>query len=85
MTDYASLCLIPYVIAFLLFVFRFYNRERVSSIFSLTFVLAILTVLAAFSYLLLGVLDSLPAHSALIYGAIGLILLATAIGRLFIL
>jgi hypothetical protein len=73
----------PFILAFLVFVFRFYNRESASSIKNLSFVLAILTVLIAFSYLILGIATMLPPYSTIGYLAIGLILLATAIARMF--
>jgi len=83
MTNTTSYLLVPFILAFLVFVFRFYNRESASSIKNPSFLLAILTVLIAFSYLILGVTTMLPAHSTIAYLVIGLILLAIAITRMF--
>jgi quinol-cytochrome oxidoreductase complex cytochrome b subunit len=83
MTNTSTFILVPFIFAFLVFVFRFYNRESAASIKSPSFVLAILTVLIAGSYLILGVTGNLPPYSAIGYLLIGLMLLATAIARMF--
>lgn len=83
MTNTTSFLLAPFILAFLVFVFRFYSRENASSIKNFSFVLAILTVLIAGSYLILGVIGSLPPYSTLGYIVVGLILLGTAITRMF--
>jgi hypothetical protein len=83
MTNTTSFLLAPFILAFLVFVFRFYSRENASSIKNPSFMLAILTVLIAFSYLILGVTTMLPPYSTIVYLVIGLILLATAITRMF--
>ena len=83
MTNTTSFLLMPFILAFLVFVFRFYNRENASSIKNPSFMLAILTVLIAFSYLILGITMMLPPYSTIIYLVIGLILLVTAITRMF--
>jgi quinol-cytochrome oxidoreductase complex cytochrome b subunit len=83
MTNTTSFLLVPFILAFLIFVFRFYNRESASSIMNPSFLLAILTVLIAFSYLILGISTMLPPYSTVIYLVIGLILLAIAIARMF--
>ena len=83
MTNKTSFLLVPFILAFLVFVFRFYSRESASSIKNPSFVLAILTVLIAFSYLILGVTTLLPPYGTICYFVIGLILLATAVTRMF--
>ena len=83
MTNTTTLLLIPFVLAFLVFVFRFYSRESASSIKNPSFMLAILTILIAGSYLLLGVAESLPPYSTIGYAVVGIILLVTAIARMF--
>jgi hypothetical protein len=83
MTNTSTLILAPFILAFLVFVYRFYNRERAASIFNPSFLLAIGTMLIAGGYLVLGVIDSLPAYSTLGFGIVGLILLAVAILRMF--
>lgn len=84
MTNASTIILAPFILAFLVFVFRFYNRERAASIANLSFLLAIGTVLIAGAYLFLGVTDNLPDYGTLGFGLVGLILLAVAIARLFI-
>jgi quinol-cytochrome oxidoreductase complex cytochrome b subunit len=83
MTNTTTIPLIPFVLAFLVFVFRFYSRESASSIKNPSFMLAILTVLIAGSYLVLGVAASLPPYSTIGYIVVGLILLGTAVSRMF--
>jgi hypothetical protein len=83
MTNTTTFLLMPFIVAFLVFVFRFYNRENASSIKNLSFVLAIVTVVIAFSYLILGVTTMLPPYSTIIYLAVGVILMVIAIARMF--
>jgi hypothetical protein len=83
MTNTTSILLAPFILAFLVFVFRFYSRENAASIKNPSFMLAILTVLIAGSYLILGVAELLPPYSTIIYAVIGLILFATAVVRMF--
>jgi hypothetical protein len=83
MTNTTTFLLIPFVLAFLVFVFRFYSRESASSIMNPSFLLAILTVLIAGSYLILGVAQLLPPFSTIGYTVVGLILLVTAVSRMF--
>lgn len=83
MTNTTSLLLLPFLVAFLLFIFRFYNREGAASIANFSFVMAIFSVLMAGAYLVLGVIGLLPAYGTIGFTCIGLILLGTAILRLF--
>jgi hypothetical protein len=83
MTNTTSFLLAPFILAFLVFVFRFYSRENAASITNPSFLLAILTVLIAGSYLILGVTELLPPYSTIGYAVVGLILLGTAILRMF--
>ena len=83
MTNTTTILLIPFVLAFLVFVFRFYSRESASSIKNPSFMLAILTMLIAGSYIVLGVVQLLPPFSTIGYAVVGLILLVTAISRMF--
>ena len=85
MSSFSTIILAPFIIAFIVFVGRFYGREGASSMRSLSFLLAICTVVSAFSYLVLRVSDALPSYGTIGYGIGGLMLLATAIGRLFML
>jgi quinol-cytochrome oxidoreductase complex cytochrome b subunit len=83
MTSISTILLVPFILAFLVFVFRFYNREGASSMTQPSFLLAILTVVIAGTYLLLGVIGLLPPYSTIGFALIGLILFGTAVTRMF--
>jgi quinol-cytochrome oxidoreductase complex cytochrome b subunit len=83
MTNTTTILLVPFILAFLVFVLRFYNREGASSMARPSFLLAMLTVAIAGAYLILGVLGALPPYSTISFAAVGLILLGTAILRMF--
>lgn len=83
MTNATTFLLSPFILAFLVFVFRFYTREGANLASGASFLLAMLTVAIAFAYLILGVAGTLPPYSTIGIAAIGLILLATAILRIF--
>ncbi len=83
MTNTSTILLVPFILAFFIFVLRFYSRERAASVTNLSFLLAMLTVLVAGAYLILGVIDALPPYSTICLTAIGLVLLVTAISRMF--
>lgn len=83
MTNTTSFLLAPFIMAFLVFVFRFYSRESAASIKNPSFLLAILTVVIAGSYLILGVAELLPPYSTIGYALVGLILFGIAILRMF--
>jgi uncharacterized membrane protein YcaP (DUF421 family) len=85
MADFSTIILVPFVLAFLVFVLRFYGRESASSMRSFSFVLAFLTVAASGLYLYLRVTSALPLYGTAGFGLLGLGLLATAIGRMFML
>jgi hypothetical protein len=83
MTSATSILLVPFILAFLVFILRFYSREGASSVKNPSFLLAVLTMLIAGSYLVLGVVELLPPYSTVGYALVGLILLVTAITRIF--
>lgn len=83
MTNTSTFLLVPFLLAFLLFVFRFYNRERAASVTNPSFLLAIATILIAGGYLFLRVTEYLPGYGTLGFAIIGVVLLITAIARLF--
>jgi quinol-cytochrome oxidoreductase complex cytochrome b subunit len=83
MTNTSTILLVPFILAFLVFILRFYNREGASSMTRPSFLLAILTMLIAGAYLILGVTSSLPPYSTIGFAIVGLILLGTAILRMF--
>lgn len=83
MADFSTIILVPFILAFLIFVLRFYGRESASSMLNFSFVLAFLTVVASGLYLYLRVAGALPPYGTAGFGVLGLGLLATAIGRMF--
>ena len=83
MSSFSTIILMPFIVAFLVFVVRFYGRESASSMANASFVLAVGTMLIAGSYLLLRITETLPPHGTIGFGVAGLALLATAIGRMF--
>jgi hypothetical protein len=83
MTQASTILLVPFILAFLVFALRFYNREGAYPLTRPSFMLAILTMLIAGGYLILGVLHTLPPYSTIGFGIIGVILLATAVLRMF--
>ena len=83
MSNTSTLLLVPFILAFLVFVLRFYNREGASSMRRPSFLLALLTVAFAGTYLILGVVHALPPYSTIGFALIGVILLGTAITRMF--
>lgn len=83
MTNTSTILLVPFILAFLIFVLRFYSREGASSMTRPSFLLAGFTVLIAGGYLTLGVINALPPYSTVGFAAIGVILLTTAILRMF--
>ena len=83
MTNASTTLLLPFIVAFLIFLLRFYSREGASSMTRPSFLLAGLTVLIAGGYLTLGIMKALPPYSTISFAAVGVILLATAILRMF--
>ena len=83
MSSFSTVILLPFVLAFLVFVVRFYTRESASSMGNLSFVLASFTVISATSYLMLRISDMLPSYGTVGFGVVGVVLLGTAIARLF--
>lgn len=83
MTNISTILLVPFILAFLVFVLRFYSREGAASMTQPSFMLAGLSVLIAGFYLVLGVMHSLPPYSTVGFAAVGVVLLATAILRMF--
>jgi hypothetical protein len=78
-----SIILVPFIFAFLTFVLRFYARERAASMANPSFLLALLTVLVAGTYLFLGVIEMLPAYGEAGFGLAGVALLVLAVARMF--
>ena len=77
-----QILLLPFILAFLLFAFRFYTREGAASITRPSFLLALATSSIAGLYLVLRVLDSLPPYGDPGFFVAGLAMLGVAILRL---
>jgi hypothetical protein len=80
-----TIILVPFILAFLVFVLRFYARESASSMKNLSFLLALGSVVAAGVYLCLRITDLLPTYGTAGFALVGLALLGTAITRMFML
>jgi hypothetical protein len=75
--------LVPFIVAFLGFILRFYGRENAASMSNPSFLLAAATVIIAVAFLGLGVVNLLPAYSSIAFGVVGLALTALAVARMF--
>jgi hypothetical protein len=83
MSSFSTIILVPFILAFLIFVFRFYGREGAGSMRNPSFMLAVLTMATAGFYLYLRISGALPSYGTAGFAVIGLGLLGTAIGRMF--
>ncbi len=83
MSDFSTIVLLPFIIAFLIFVLRFYSRESAASMRNPSFLLGALTVLIAGGYLTLRITHGMPAYGSVGFGLAGVALLATSIVRMF--
>jgi hypothetical protein len=83
MTNTSTIVLVPFILAFLIFVLRFYNREGASGMMRPSFLLAALTMLFVLVYLGLGITRTLPPYGTIGFAAAGLVMLGTAILRMF--
>jgi cytochrome c biogenesis protein CcdA len=77
--------LAPYFLAFVAYILRFYGREHAGSKSSPSFILAVVTVVVALSFLFLGIGGFLPAYGDTVFLAVGIVLLVFAIIRWFML
>ena len=82
MSNVSTIILIPFFFAFLMFVGRFYVRERAGSKTNPSFLLALATLAVAAGYLMLGIVRWLPEYGTFGFGVIGLALLALSIWRM---
>jgi len=74
-----SVWLVTLVMAFLVYVIKFYARERAGSIFSASFGLASLCLLLLLTYLVMSVLGMLVPDMAMSFGIEGLVLFVLGI------
>jgi hypothetical protein len=70
---------IPFLLAFLLSVKRFYFRDSAASIFRPSFLLAFGSMALAGIYLVFGALRMLPPYSPVAFGIVGLLCLGAAV------
>ncbi|PPQ35514.1 hypothetical protein [Rhodopila globiformis] len=80
-----SVILLPFVVAFVIFVVRFYFREHAASMANPSFLLAAGSSAMIVLYLVLNVLDRLGTYGTLGFGLVGLALLGVSILRMFML
>jgi hypothetical protein len=83
MSSLATLILALYIVAFLVFVVRFYVRDGANSITAPSFLMALATVAVAVLYLCLGIFWGLPPFAPLVFGLIGAGLLGFGVFRSF--
>ncbi len=83
MSDFSTIILVPFILAFLTFVLRFYGRESAASMRNLSFILALATIVIAGGYLYLRVMGALPPYGTTGFGIVGLLLFATSVARMF--
>jgi uncharacterized membrane protein len=83
MSNFSTIILVPFILAFLIFVLRFYGRESASSMRNPSFILAFFTVASAGAYLYLRISNALPSYGTAGFGLAGLVLLGIAIARMF--
>ncbi|MFL5256061.1 MAG: hypothetical protein ACJ8AI_24845 [Rhodopila sp.] len=83
MSDQYNFIVIPYLLAFLLSVKRYYFRDAAGSIFRGSFLLAVGSMALAACYLILGALHALPSYSAVAFGIVGLLCLGAAVWQAF--
>ncbi len=83
MSELHTFIAIPFLLAFVLSVKRFYFRDGAASIFRGSFLLASGAMLVALIYVLLGAGKMLPPYGTLGFGIIGLLFLAVAVWQAF--
>jgi len=67
----APLALLPLIAGVIVLAIRFYAREGAMSIFSMTFILATVSVMLLILYMFLVVLDLLPPYAWVGFGGFG--------------
>ena len=83
MSDLHTFIIIPFLLAFLFSVKRFYFRDNAGSIFRLSFLLALGSMAIAGIYVVLGALKTLPPYGTLGFGIVGLLCLGVAVWHSF--
>jgi len=83
MSETYTFIVIPFLVAFLFSVKRFYFRDGGASIFRASFLLAVGSMLVGCVYLVFGAMRMLPPYSALAFGIIGLLCMTLAVWQSF--
>ncbi|HVZ07350.1 hypothetical protein [Rhodopila sp.] len=83
MSETHTFIIIPYLLAFLLSVKRFYFRDSAISVLRASFLLALGSMALAGIYLVFGALEMLPAYSTVVFGILGVACLAVAVWQAF--
>jgi len=83
MSDLHTFIVIPYLLAFLFSIKRFYFRDNAGSIFRTSFVLAFGSMALGGLYIVLGALKTLPPYGTLGFGIFGLVCLGLAVWQAF--
>lgn len=78
MAQNSFIYLIPLVAAFVLFLAKCYLHEHARTQGSLSFLLAMVSVLLLMSYMGMLVLGVLPAYAAVAYGGVGAVMVGLA-------
>jgi uncharacterized membrane protein len=83
MSDLHTFIIIPFLLAFLFSMKRFYFRDNAGSIFRMSFLLAFGSMAIAGTYVVLGALKTLPQYGTLGFGIVGLLCLGAAVWQAF--
>ena len=83
MSETYTFIVIPFLVAFLFSVKRFYFRDNAASIFRASFLLAFGSMLVGCLYLVFGAMQMLPPYSALAFGIVGLLCMTLAVWQSF--
>jgi hypothetical protein len=83
MSDASTIILVPFMIAFVMFVVRFYGKEGARSKLQLSFLLAVGSVVIVVLYLALAVMKMLPEYGAAGFGIAGVAMMLLSIYRMF--
>ncbi len=68
------LALLPLIAGVLVLTARFYVREGAISIFSISFILAVIAVLMLIGYMAMSVIGILPPYAWVGFGSVGLVM-----------
>jgi hypothetical protein len=81
MLDYSGFVFIPFIVAFLMFVAKFYAHENVASLGNPTFLLACLAAVLPILFLSLHTMGVVIPYGAVVIGGIGLVMALWSVVR----